>query len=247
LVYYTLRRARIGHVRIVLRLRPGTLDYFRIDVEGRIVIGPYYFLSEGDVAELIALGVPGASDFTLIRFFGNNLGTRAEGFDAVLSYTFEWPAAGQSQLQIGWNHTRITPFDLDGPNRSFTVSEQNQPRNRANLTIEHAWQDFRLLGRLSYYDSYTIADTEDGPPVPICTDERPKPDGADQCYGAGWIFDIELAYTFADRYTAVVGAENVLDQYPDRAYDTYYGQVYTETSPFGYNGGFWYLRLRADF
>jgi hypothetical protein len=49
------------------------------------------------------------------------------------------------------------------------------------------WQDchwpegLSYVGRLSYYDEYVEADTEEGPPVPICADERPILDGTDQC------------------------------------------------------------------
>ena len=227
-----------------------TLDYFRIDVEDRIVIGPSFFLTDEDIADLIDLGVPGASDFAFIEFFGNNLGTRTEGFDAAVSYTHDWQKAGQSELTLGWNNTKVTPFDLGGPNREFAVSEQNQPRDRAVLTLNHQWRDLSVLARISYYDGYAVADTDVGPATPICTDERPNPEGTDECFGDNWVADIEAAYLFADRYTVAIGAENVFDTYPDKSYDYpnfSFGQVYHEGSPFGYNGGFWYLRLRADF
>ena len=227
-----------------------TVDYFRIDVEDRIVVGPQFFVTPEDRQELIDLGVPGASDFTFIEFFGNNLGTRTEGFDTFVAYTRDWPSAGRSEISLAWNNTKVTPFDLGGPNRAFTVSEQNQPRNRVSLTLQQNLPKLQLLARLSYFDSYVIADTDEGPSTPICTDERPNPEGTDQCFGDAWVADIEAAYTFADQFTVIVGANNVFDTYPDKSYDYpnfSFGQIWHEGSPFGYNGGFWYLRLRADF
>jgi iron complex outermembrane receptor protein len=56
--------------------------------------------------------------------------------------------------------------------------------------------------------------------------------------------------TFGERYTVVAGAENVFDAYPDEAQgypDFSFGVRYPESSPIGYNGGFWYLRLQAEF
>jgi iron complex outermembrane receptor protein len=74
--------------------------------------------------------------------------------------------------------------------------------------------------------------------------------GADACYGDTWLFDIEAAYTFRDRFTVAVGADNVFDEYPDTDFlypDFSSGRIYPDSSPFGFNGGFWYVRLRAEF
>ena len=77
----------------------------------------------------------------------------------------------------------------------------------------------------------------------------------DGCYDGEWIFDVEGAYTFADRYTISVGAYNVFDEggAPD-AFNTAgpkfsdnSGQKYDDSTHWGINGGFWYLRLKADF
>ena len=62
--------------------------------------------------------------------------------------------------------------------------------------------------------------------------------------------DAEIAYTLRDRYTLIMGADNVFDEYPDEDldYPGFAGGVrYPRQSPIGYNGGFWYLRLRAEF
>jgi hypothetical protein len=42
----------------------------------------------------------------------------------------------------------------------------------------------------------------------------------------------------------------VFDAYPDEAQgypDFSFGVRYPKSSPIGYNGGFWYLRLQAEF
>jgi iron complex outermembrane receptor protein len=230
-----------------------TFDYFRIDVEDRIETGPEFEITETDRQELIAQGVPGASDFGFIRFFSNAFDLRSEGWDLVVDYQHEWPKAGDTLVTLAVNETTTTPStsgNIDGGFRQLIVTLENQPRHRGILTLQHQWNDIRLLGRLSYYDGYVAADTRDAPPVPVCTDERPNPDGTDECYSSKWVFDIEAAYTFADHYTLVLGAENLFDTYPDKSYDYpdfSFGQVYNTAAPFGYNGGFWYVRLRADF
>jgi iron complex outermembrane receptor protein len=230
-----------------------TLDYFRIDVDDRIELGPAIEITPADMQELINQGVPGASDFAFISFYTNDLQLRTEGWDFVLSYQRSWPRAGNTLASIAINHTQLTPTssaEAGGGFRRLVVNLENQPQYRGILTLQHEWKKLRALGRLSYYDGYVSADTEAGPPAPLCTDLRPNPDGTDECYSDNWVLDVELAYTFADHYTVVLGAENLLDTYPQTSYDYpdfSFGQIYNPAAPFGYNGGFWYIRLRADF
>ena len=62
--------------------------------------------------------------------------------------------------------------------------------------------------------------------------------------------DLEARYTFAENYTVTIGGENVFDETPDREEDPtldYLGAVYAVTSPFGFNGAFWYARVAVSF
>ena len=64
------------------------------------------------------------------------------------------------------------------------------------------------------------------------------------------LVDLEASYKFADKYTVAIGAENVFDTYPDKEQDgtlQFLGVKDALTSPFGFNGGLWYLRLAAKF
>ena len=74
----------------------------------------------------------------------------------------------------------------------------------------------------------------------------------DQCFSGETILDAEVAYTFADKYSVIVGMQNLLDEKgpvnPDNTDGTIgSGNTYTGTNPWGYEGGFWYVRLRAEF
>jgi iron complex outermembrane receptor protein len=46
----------------------------------------------------------------------------------------------------------------------------------------------------------------------------------------------------------VVGAENVLDRYPDKAlFNAANGLLYSRNSPYDADGGRWYVRLNQGF
>ncbi|MGB5471315.1 MAG: hypothetical protein WBM64_12990, partial [Woeseiaceae bacterium] len=66
--------------------------------------------------------------------------------------------------------------------------------------------------------------------------------------GAEVLVDVEVAYQFRDNIELIGGMTNVFDTYPSKnpgAGDL--GQLYSEASPFGFNGGQWYLRGRVMF
>ena len=64
------------------------------------------------------------------------------------------------------------------------------------------------------------------------------------------LVDVEATFQVTDNLRFSVGGENVFDTFPDN--DGHFisellGIKYALTSPFGFNGGFWYARLAADF
>ena len=74
-----------------------------------------------------------------------------------------------------------------------------------------------------------------------------RPPASDIDFDAEYLLDIEAAYTFNDRYTIIVGAQNVLDEFPDKDPRALaLGNKFPEASPFGFNGGFYYTRFRVD-
>ena len=137
--------------------------------------------------------------------------------------------------------------------------ERFNPRNRGVFTANHIIGDFRFLFRASFYDDWVDAPDDDwGDPEHVVGGTSysvvcgPSNDG---CYDGDWVIDLEAAYTFNQRYSIVVGAQNAFDA--DAPLDNFNtagpqfsnnsGEKYTESSHWGINGGFWYLRFRADF
>ncbi len=68
-----------------------------------------------------------------------------------------------------------------------------------------------------------------------------------------WLTDVELSYTltglpFLTATTIAFGAENVFDQYPRKSrWAPVLGNEYPPNSPYGFNGGFYYLRAGVEF
>jgi iron complex outermembrane receptor protein len=135
------------------------------------------------------------------------------------------------------------------------------------FTYNHFINDFRFLARARYYDDWVVADygndiTPAGPDgtgyslicsIPGQPGNAPNESGfPDNCYDGEIIFDLEAAYTFADRYSLIVGMQNVADEQGPTDIDNSDGTIgsgnkYTDSNPWGFEGGFYYIRLRAEF
>ena len=69
-------------------------------------------------------------------------------------------------------------------------------------------------------------------------------------YDGDVLVDLELGYNITDNYRFTVGAENLFDVEPDdelNPVSRFLGVDLALTSPYGFNGGFWYARFSASF
>ena len=250
-----------------------TLDYFNIRVADRISISDQqdfagalqaaatdagitvapgsttsqllFALDGGGV--LNAADFAGSEDLTSFGFFSNSFDTRTQGIDFVANTDFELYEGSNTNLALAfnWTDTRVTDRGAGGAAPlSLGREEQledNLPAIRSSLTMNHYVGAFRGLARVNYWGSYfechldaLNAGAARGCDLPV------EP-------GAEVTVDLEAAYTVAERFTAIVGAQNVLDTYPDEnPFSGIVGAQYPATSPFGFNGGYYYFKIRAE-
>ena len=75
--------------------------------------------------------------------------------------------------------------------------------------------------------------------------------GLIQDFGSEVLVDLEAAYQVSDIVKVSVGARNVFDEYPDKADpaigDSCCGRVYRSDSVVDWQGGYYYVKLKADF
>jgi iron complex outermembrane receptor protein len=255
-----------------------TADYYNINVENRISQTGTIDISDepappgadcpitqgrldgGNLAQCLQeLGVPGAGDLASVSFYTNDFETTTNGFDLVGTWNTDFGSAGNGTLVAAWNWTE-TEVDSAGSevDRNKVVNLENyNSRNRGVFTYNHFIGNFRFLARARYYDDWIEGDWSDDP-----TDRGPNGNNVtidcgaglyrDNCYSGTTLFDLEAAYTFADKYSFIVGAQNVGDDNGPVDIDNLDGTVgsgntYTDSTPWGYEGGFYYVRFRAEF
>ena len=221
-----------------------TVDYFRITIKDRILLGATFGGSDTVSARILAdsgfAGTIGA-----VQFFTNGLDTRTNGIDVTGGITL--PAGtGNLDLSAAVNYTknRITrvdplPLILQGTATDLTSIldlvtkvgiEEERPDWRGTFTAQYSVGRLHGLGRVSYYGGFASAQ-------PSFTDR--------ETYGAKTLVDAEIGYQFS-AVNLSVGARNLFDVYPDKAHAEFNNNDNTfpwaAASPFGYNGRYLYAR-----
>jgi len=223
-----------------------TIDAYQIDIDDRIVLSSNLLLGDNAAAQalLASLGINGV---TSARYFNNAIDTRTRGIDVVGTYSIPL-AASTLNLTAGYNRnkTEITRIAANPPELTALGAnlwrvgrdeqgriEEGYPRDKFSLNAVWnlaAW-DFAL--GTTRYGEFTTRVSETGNPA------------NDQKYGAIWTVDASASYR-VDGWTFTLGADNLLDEYPDRTIfpNSNSGQFpYSSQSPTGFNGAYVYGRI----
>ncbi len=221
-----------------------TVDYYQIDIEDRLAL-QNNTLSAAEVAILQAAGIPNANLLlgSSANFFVNDFDSEITGIDISLTSTFEEVMGGVVSLDVrhNWNEQEVSNVNPGTINASRVFDLENQvPENSTVITLDYTREGFDGLIRLRRYDDWSTTGGLFSPG-----------DASDQYdYDGEILVDIELSMTFADHYRVSVGGENVFDTEPGSEQEPvsrFLGVDRSLTSPFGFNGGFWYARLSANF
>lgn len=222
-----------------------SLDYYHISIKDRlalvnVAIGP------SQVAQLLAAGIPNAALLlnSNAGYFANGFDSKVSGIDLALTSRFD-VGSGELLADLRYNYndpsiSNVKPGTIDEL-RVYDLENQI-PQNRAVLTLDYRpGGGFKTLMRVNYYGDWST--------TPGLFYDPSAPTGPYH-YGSNVLVDLEASYTFAEKYTVAIGAENVFDTVPDREQDgtlQFLGVKDALTSPFGFNGGFWYMRFEAGF
>jgi iron complex outermembrane receptor protein len=224
-----------------------TIDAFQIEVDDRIT------LSErigGDALEAFVLANFGVTGVRNVNFFTNAVDTRTRGYDVVLSHASDFQG-GDLSLSLGASFAKTSireiaaaPAQLQAIDPAFSlvgVEERNTlvsatPRDKIIGTAAWEGERFAFLGRVTRYGEATRVFNFGGGFEP------------EQTYGSELQLDLEATWTPNDNVALSIGGSNILDEYPDASIAdiSYFGNFpFDVVHPIGFNGAYWYARVKV--
>jgi iron complex outermembrane receptor protein len=219
-----------------------TLDWYRIEIDDRLALLGNT-VSAADVLDLIAAGVPNAGLLlgSSASYFVNGFDSEITGIDLAVTSSFDDVFGGNLLVDMrhNWNEQDVDNVQPGSINLSRQYDLENQiPENRAVLTFDYTRNAFDGILRFNYYDEWS---TTGGVLSDGTASERYD-------FDSEILVDLEVSYTFLDHYRVTIGGDNIFDEFPEdekEPISQFLGVKYALTSPFGFNGAFWYARLTA--
>lgn len=232
-----------------------TVDFYQIDLEDRVNA-----ISTKDVSNdpslddptrsddpydnylaLVAAGVSGAESIGGVFYFQNAFDTKTQGVDIVATYNTSFFPDSTTSFTGSVNYNK-TEFD-GGTGGLFNAEdtfdfENGEPNWRGVFTVKHSTGPWNFLARANYYGEYENSSSGGAA-------------GNIQTFGSTVMVDLEAAYDLSDAVTISLGARNAFDAYPDKADyarigDSCCGRVYRSDSVVDWQGGYYYLKFKAD-
>ncbi|QTL38148.1 MULTISPECIES: TonB-dependent receptor plug domain-containing protein [Pseudoalteromonas] len=223
-----------------------TIDYYNIEVEDRLSQSNKIDLTLEQKAALKADGVPNVDSLAQVSFFTNDFDTTTQGVDIVANYSMDLLGGFATfSAAYNWNETEVDKFSAITGDFKVARLEKDLPQHRATYTWTQQWEDFSGFLRYNYYGEYQGVHV-DYDATAIMADPS-------------FTFDAELTYFATENISLTVGANNIFDQDAEKVVDfledgateltpsNTWGGIYYETSPYGINGGFYYVKATYTF
>jgi len=220
-----------------------TLDYYKIKIDDRIGLISKK-VTQATVDALTAQNYPNAqlllnSDAS---YFGNAFGSDVDGLDFVIDTRYNiGPGLLNIDFRYNYNKQDVVDVKPGTINADRVYDLENQvPKNRATLSFDYAWDHLESIARVNYYGGWKTTGGLFG-----------NGDASDAVsYDGKTLLDLEARWRFNDIFSVAVGGDNVFNTHPGKEQNPvlqFLGAQYAITSPFGFNGAFWYVRAKAEF
>jgi iron complex outermembrane receptor protein len=232
-----------------------TLDAYMVNIDNRIVLTGQF--SPGDDMELQSIFDQAGA--TAASFFANAIDTKSRGLDLVVSHLMDVGSGNRLENNFAATFSKteqdgdINASDLlrdkglvgtyfDQTSRIYL--EQAVPRVKFSLSHTLGLDKFSVYLRNTYFGETTEATNE----VLFDADLNLLSSAEIDPYNSGKIItDLSFSYDVSEDLSFTLGANNLLDVFPDEADSAFQSSgrfVYSRRSPqFSYNGRYLFARI----
>jgi len=242
-----------------------TVDAYQIDISDRIVLTGQFQRGTSPTGQLISriLDNAGQQEVNAAVFFTNAINTRTRGLDVVLTGnqpigtgTLTFTLTGnmnRTEVQGDPKVSETLPPDQFG-NVLFNRLERSrieeaQPRSKYMVSLNYKVGSFGSNLRVTRFGQVAVRD--------------PANPALDETFSPKIVTDVSVNYLITKNINIVVGANNLFDVYPDPLRvnqwatptrttvldNTSFNRfIYSRNATqFGFNGGYYYFSLTANF
>ncbi|MBF0885835.1 TonB-dependent receptor domain-containing protein [Gluconobacter sphaericus] len=224
------------------------------------VTGNLYYIAINDrLASTTTLGGSGVADIlaasglnnvTYASYYTNPVNTQTFGGDIDTNYTLHTKRAGTFRFDFTFNYSdneirsrNKTPTVLANMGLSTfnTYAEEmllhSAPKNRENLTVNWNYGKWNVMVQEQRYGSIIFLASPTAAPM----EQRPA-----------FLTNMSVSYKILPKWSVTVGANNLGNKYPTRvpkatAAPLFNEYKYAYYSPYGFNGGMYYIQTGLTF
>ena len=221
-----------------------TADFFVIELEDRVALTSNAAPTAAQVAAMGAAGIPNPELIGQVNYFTNDFDTETTGFDLVATYSTVLFGA-DADISAAWNHTKTEVTNSGAVTGASKVKrlEEGLPEDRMTITLAQTWSDrVSSFIRANMYGEYYAVHADW-----FGTDSD-----------AEWTVDASVSIDLTDNFYLSAGVQNLFDTEAlkidgsagangEGVPGNVLGGIYYETSPYGIEGAFWYLKAGYNF
>ena len=220
-----------------------TVDMYNINIEDRIALQSFT-IGDSELAKLQTANIANADLLAGSNgnYFVNAFDSKVSGIDLNVQSNFD-VLSGNLVVDFRHNYNQMEVSDVKAStiNNGRVFDLENQvPEHNSVVSFTYTQDKYSGLVRLNRYGEWSSTGGLFGPG-----------DASDaHNYDGAMLVDVEFKMDVTEQVTLAIGGENIFDEYPDKENNGtlgFLGQQHAVTSPFGFNGAFWYLRGSMSF
>ncbi|GLQ50420.1 TonB-dependent receptor plug domain-containing protein [Dyella flava] len=225
-----------------------TFDIYQIQIFNRIVLSSTLSgLNDPAVVNYLAANGITNVAYTSAQYFTNAVNTRTQGGDLVTSYHADFGNDGVLDSTLSYNYNRTLVYGI-APNPEqlqalglelervsyrdiHGLLANSTPRSKLIFNENYTLGRWVFNGNLTRYGSFTAYSNESYL--------------LNQIYSPQWVLDLAGSYNLGN-WTFTLGVDNASNSYPDKviAANNNDGTIpYSEFSPDGFNGRYYYTKV----
>ena len=231
-------------------------DIYQVGIDDRVILtGQFGPGSDEELQRIFA-----QAGATRAAFFANSINTTSRGLDVVLAHSLSISEGVVLRNDLAATFSKTTWDQEDGINASDLLREKGlvdtyfdqtsriyleQAVPRVKLTLGHT---LTISGVNVYLRNTYFGETTEATSAGIFDADLNQIDNSIDPYNAGKIItDLTFGYNLSDNFGLTIGANNLLDVYPDEADPTFQSSgrfIYSRRSPqFSFGGRHLFARI----